>query len=204
MTPFLLSATNTGGLDNTSLILLGGVAILVVLLTITTRRRAADRGGSPREYLSEQLSHVREQKGIRQDMEELMLQLEKLSREISSQVDTRFAKLEQAIADADARIAEMKRLGFGRQGPSAGSLAAPPTRPEPRLSPDPTGPMSTPSEQPVGPATDATSSPEGQDAFNRQVLELTDTGLSPVEIGRRLNRNPGEIELIINLNRGRK
>src|SRR5687767_8058912 len=47
---------------------------------------------------------------IRRDMDLLMVELQELSRRISAEIDTRFAKLEAAIRDADRRIAVLNRL----------------------------------------------------------------------------------------------
>ena len=44
----------------------------------------------------------------RDDINELMLRLEELSREICGQIDTRFAKLEHAIREADAKLAALR------------------------------------------------------------------------------------------------
>ncbi|MHC4442586.1 MAG: hypothetical protein ACYTF1_19805 [Planctomycetota bacterium] len=47
---------------------------------------------------------------LRRDLESLIVELQELSRRISAEIDTRFAKLEAAIRDADSRIAVLNRL----------------------------------------------------------------------------------------------
>jgi len=47
---------------------------------------------------------------LRQDLESLVVELEELARKINAQIDTRFAKLEAVIRDADRRIAVLERL----------------------------------------------------------------------------------------------
>jgi len=47
---------------------------------------------------------------LRRDLEALLVELQELSRKISAQIDTRFAKLETVIRDADRRIAVLERL----------------------------------------------------------------------------------------------
>lgn len=105
----LLSANET--VDPLQLILLAGVVVVIVVIMVNTRRRTMERGHRPEAYAREQISKLREQSAMRDDISELMVQLQELAREINAQVDTRFAKLEKALADADARIAELKRLG---------------------------------------------------------------------------------------------
>ncbi len=191
-------------LDATSLMFLAGVVIVVTMIMISTRRRAADRGHSPRAYAREQISQLREQDQMHDDMTELMVQLEKLARQINAQVDTRFAKLEKAIADADARLAELRRLGLGepeRDDERAGRPEPDATRSD-AISPSPADSeiaagsvegVAGPADRPHGPS-------EEQEAFRREVLELADAGRTPIEIARELGRDVGEVELVIKLN----
>ena len=55
---------------------------------------------------------------LRRDLESLLAELQDLSRKISAQIDTRFAKLEAAIRDADRRIATLNRLSRGVDEPN--------------------------------------------------------------------------------------
>lgn len=182
-------------IDSSSLILLAGVIIVVTMIVISTRRRAADRGASPRAYAREQLARLREQGGLRDDMEQLMLQLEELAREINAQVDTKFAKLERAIADADARLAEFERLGLGQPNPG-------PDAPE-SGSPDARDEAAEPDADDAEPdAPDVTPDESGQgDALQQRVLELAEAGQTPIDIARQVGRDVGEVELIIKLHR---
>ncbi len=184
--PLILPAAS-GEMNNQTLALIGGLAVVVFLMTMSMRRRQAARGGSPREYVREQLHRMKEHQGIREDISEVMMQLEKLSREINAQVDIRFAKLEKAIADADARLAELRRLGLGNHE-------------SPTPLPKSAG---APEAKEVSPAGDVTPPANAQESLASQVLESVDAGLSYVEIARRLNRNVGEIELIVKLRRPR-
>jgi len=197
---------NAGTIDNSTLMLLVGVVVLIVMLTISTRRRVTERSHSPQQYLREQLSRVREQQGVRDDIEALLLQLEALSREISAQVDVRFAKLERAIADADARLAELRRLGLGppstpsdtpsRSSEPVGAEEVPSQGSAPSPGPETAPPIAAvpPPVVPPGPS-------DAVDELKRRVLEMADAGLAPIEIARRLDKNVGEVELIIKLNR---
>jgi hypothetical protein len=108
---------------------------------------------------------------MRRDLESLIAELEQLSRKISAEIDTRFAKLEAAMHDADRRIAALHRLT--KQGAAQGGQS-----PLPRE---------------AGPVSDR---PEDRYTL---IYELADVGFSPVEIARDLGRTPGEVELILNL-----
>lgn len=67
------------------------------------------------------------QQQVRQDVESLIVELDELARKINAQIDTRFAKLEAVIRDADRRIATLERLA--NQADQADQAARP--RPAP-------------------------------------------------------------------------
>jgi len=108
---------------------------------------------------------------MRRDLESLIAELEQLSRKISAEIDTRFAKLEAAMHDADRRIAALHRLAQHQTGQVG----------------------QTPPPREAGPVSDR---PEDRYTL---IYELADVGFSPVEIARDLGRTPGEVELILNL-----
>lgn len=64
---------------------------------------------------------------LRRDLDELLVELQELSRRISAEIDTRFAKLEAAMHDADRRIAVLNRLArqIGENQPSNGAVGDP-------------------------------------------------------------------------------
>lgn len=210
-------------IDPSSLVMLAGVVLVVLMVIISTRRRAADRGSSPKSYAREQIARLRQQNQVREDLKELMICLEEMSRDINGQCDTRFAKLEKVIADADARIAELKRLGVERNARAANStptiiemprtdqLDETPRQPADMTSDGPATSAEQPTGQPTGQSTgQPTGQPTGQssdepdqpDVLRRQVLELAEAGKQPVEIARELGRDVGEVELIIKLHPG--
>ncbi len=213
-------------MDPFQMMALAGVIIVVTIVVISTRRRAADRGHSPRAYAREQMARLREENEMRDDMQSLMTQLEQLAREIGAQVDTRFAKLEKAIADADARIEELKRLGITVGDAESSRPTEVPAGPEPAedasaVGEGPSSPSPEPDESTT--ATAETSEPptesrppesspgaadatdekatDRQSAYEQRVLDLADAGKSPVDIAREVGCEVGEVELIIKLKR---
>ena len=56
------------------------------------------------------------QRGVERQMETLVVELSEMTRQISAQLDTRSAKLEQLIQDADQRIESLRHL-TSRQSP---------------------------------------------------------------------------------------
>src|SRR6185436_3790958 len=111
---------------------------------------------------------------LRRDLDDLLAELQELSRRITGEIDTRFAKLEAAMKDADRRIAVLNRLA--RDGASNGAHS-----PVPRVA----AAKASPSKGDGG-------SREGQDVRHTVIYELSDAGFTPVEIARDLGRTPGE------------
>jgi len=114
------------------------------------------------------------QREIEKQMTDLIVDLEKMARQMTAQLDTRAARLEALIQEADARIATLRNM----EGSS------PPT-PRLRLAP------------PVEPATPP--SEEMPDPRHVEIYDLAQNGHSAHQIAHRLGRPYGEIELILAL-----
>ena len=107
-------------------------------------------------------------------MQELLVELEEMSREINSQVDTRLRALNLLVQEADAKINELRRL----QG--AGDRSSEPARTQ------------RPAEEPR---------PDVADQRYGRVYTLAEKGYSVTEIARELGIMTGEVELILALRR---
>jgi len=55
--------------------------------------------------------NLSQQKSLEHDMQNLLVELSSMTRQMNAQLETRAAKIELLIADADKRIEELKRLG---------------------------------------------------------------------------------------------
>jgi hypothetical protein len=176
----------------------GMVALLLVLcatiIMVVLLRRHQFRGTTQRDLARDHIARIRDQHRLRDSMDELLVQLEEVSRRVGAQVDTKFAKLEKVIRDADDRLARLegalKRSGgnvakpgvvlpsvAARRGASAAQEAGGggegPAEPRPAIAPD--------------------------DARFEQVYELADTGATPIRIAEQLDLPLGEVVLILNL-----
>jgi hypothetical protein len=103
----------TGNLDPNSMVALLLAAIAAFLLLTGLRRRQRDRSARsalPSPRLAKEPLNPDGKEKLRRDLENLIGELQDLSRKISAEMDTRFAKLEAAIRDADRRIAVLNRL----------------------------------------------------------------------------------------------
>lgn len=164
-----------GGLTGKEIATLAAIIIIILVVMNMRKRRPPDP--TPRRPRSDATPDSRPATGLPRDIEHLMVQLEELSRGINAQIDTKFAKLEQSIADADKRITALRTLLDYPRSDAKSSRDVTPQEPR---------------------ASVPTRSPGADDRF-QAIYELADQGLSPVEIGRKLGRRTGEIELILNL-----
>jgi hypothetical protein len=173
------------------LLVLCATVIMIMLL-----RRHQFRGATRRDMARDHVARVRDQHRLHQSMDELLVQLEEVSRNVGAQVETRFAKLEKVISDADDRIARLEHmLGHSSTEASRPRANTPstPARPPARLprrddagaAPE-RGPDTSPPVKPIDPR------------FQR-VYDLVDAGASPIKAAQQLNMPLGEVELILNL-----
>lgn len=158
---------------------LGGITI-VMLSTYRRSRRSRQTHSEP---IRERYERLDRQTTVSKDVEKAMLELDRLARQILGRIDTRFAKLETVIRDADERIAALSRLVSIPKGrPSVDVTLAP----------------QAPDE--VAATTGAPESAQRHDA----VYRMADGGLSSLDIARETGKNKGEIELILALRKTRQ
>jgi hypothetical protein len=196
-----------------------GIALLLIQL-----RRHQFRSTTARDVTREQFARLRDERGVQQAMDKLLLQLEELSRRINAQVDTRFLKLETVIRDADDRIAKLEGLLGKSKQPgtrTAGAVKAPepkaasepgnetrPTTPPPRASAPLPGASTSPPEPFTPPAATSTPAARAGEALEPvapadprvgRVHALADAGQQPIKIAEELDMPLGEVEFILNL-----
>ncbi len=161
------------GMGGSQMALLGLVMLATTLLMISTRRRIQRDRNTPRAYVREHASRLREERRLMGDVETVMLQLDELAREITGKIDTRFAKLEKAVRDADARIDRLQRLLRAAEGQPTLDVTI------------------AEAESPV----ESAAAPSRYD----QIRSLRAEGLTPVQIAERIGQATGEVELILAL-----
>lgn len=168
-----------GSITNGQMALLAVVAILTTLTLLAGARRRREGGPSPKAYAREQVARIKEERAVREDVADVMVQLEQLARELNAQLDNRFVKLERVIADADDRMDRLERLMHQAWGTPKFDVT---------IGDDGSG-QEQPAEAP------------GQGSWRERALELHDQGQSASDIANMLGRPAGEIELLIALPR---
>ena len=204
--------------------LLVGVAVFVMMYVVI--RPMMKRKNDPMKYTPLARGAVSQQRSVERQMESLLVELSNMSRQMTAQLDTRAAKLEVLLKDADERIARLETLA---RNESAATHAFP-TRPgHPRdaggtrdasysrnsggegadaYAPFPANHSGGrgPTRGQEDPATDdaaafrpAPLSPPAIDPQHRAIYDLADAGQSVPAIARTLARPSGEVELILAL-----
>lgn len=171
-----------GGLSNGQLVLILVILVVSALMLLSTRRRLRDSRSSPKAYAREQIARLRDEHAVVSDMEEVMARLEQVAREIQARIDTRFAKLESVIRDADQRTDRLERLIRRADG-------------------DPEIDVTVDDTETSAPPQSPESAASADGAQHAAVYELADAGQSPVEIAEQTGQSTGEIELILALRR---
>jgi IS30 family transposase len=178
-----MSILATDGMDKRQILIYLGVIALLVLVTTSMRRRSRQSKDYAPDAARQRMEELKAQRGVKSDMEQLLGEIQQLSRKISAEIDTKFAKLEASIADADRRIRTLQQLTQTAEGKRTVDVIV--------------------GDDGDAAATPASSSdePRTTSAADRhvRVYELADTGKSLVEIAQTLGRPPGEIELILAL-----
>jgi hypothetical protein len=155
--------------QTTRWLLYGVVAITILFAVVRPMIRKKDPLKKPPAYAS-----LSQQRSVERQMQNVLVEMAELARQISAQIDTRSSKLEVLMKEADERIAHLQSLSRGQPtGLTSNSL-----------------PDSTEAQQ-----ADASA----LDPRNVQVYALADQGRTPLEIAQQLNRPSGEIELILAL-----
>jgi len=165
----LLIAEISAPKDPAAWVAVGFGILLMTYLLLRSRGKKRDPLDNrlPRMSLSQQRS-------VEQQMQNLLVELNEMARQITAQLDTRANKLEMLIKEADETLARLQA-----------ARAEPVVKASPRES----------SIDQLGPV-ERTSDPR-----HAEIYTLSDQGLAPPDIASRLSRPRGEVELILALRR---
>jgi cell division septation protein DedD len=182
---FLAAAFPFSKDDSTQWVVLA-VGVLATLYLIM--RGKGKRRRDPMERQS--MPSLSQQRQVERDISSLMVEMLETARQMTAQLDTRAARLELLMNEADAKLAALK---------SASTMPVTPAASTPTL-PPPAAALPAPPEPTPTPVEEAPSRAETPpDPRHAEVYDLADQGRSPHEIARHLNRPNGEVELILAL-----
>ena len=167
-----------------------GAIMLIYLFLLRPKARQARRRPDPLNVPASRRQSLAGEREAERAMQSIVLQLEQMSRQIGAQVDTKAAKLEALIAEADEKIQALGR-----------AVSDAPTAPTPDRD-RAAGLAAMLSEQirssrPAG----ANENETGLAGLARHgdIYRLADEGLDASAIAGRLRRPRGEVELILAL-----
>jgi hypothetical protein len=168
----LLLQTTLTDERNLPLIGVGMLALAYVVLRPMMKRK---RDPLERNVIQ---SSMAQQRAVERQMQNLLVDLSEMARQISGQLDTRAARLQALLEQADQRIAQLRQLTGATGFDSSHSGSNPPSA-----------------------ANEATASAPVSVAspMHAEVYALADEGRGAKEIAAQLNRPSGEIELILAL-----
>jgi hypothetical protein len=150
-------------------------------------------------------------------MGDLLLELEEFSRRTNAQLDTKCAKLEQLIHDADERIARLNggnahhtaaptssvsiQSHVAREHARQPTAATPPTEKKPHTPQEIRAAARQQRSQArsANPGASRRTGPTPPGTPNERVYQLADEGRTPIYIAQELDLTLGEVELILRL-----
>ncbi len=163
---------------------LGIIGLSIVMRSTAKRIRESREPTSPAR---QRYAKMTQETKAKRDLEAVMVELDELARQIHGRIDTKYAKLEMVIRDADERIAQLSRLTSTSRQPSSLDVTVADSAPTF---------ASKPASMAVSkkPAI-ATPAPH----MHAEVYRLADAGMCPVDIAAKVGRMTGEVELILSL-----
>jgi hypothetical protein len=177
-------------MDKTQLLIIGMAALGFLLIMQATRRNWRKSHSRVERPARERYQELQRSASASRDLEQVMLELDQLARQIHGKLDTRFAKLEAVIRDADERIDRLARLAREARGQQSldvtiddGMLAEA---------------ASTVAQTRTTPSAQETLTPRGQQQ-REAIYKLSDDGVDAIAIAQQMGRTTGEVELILSL-----
>ncbi len=175
-----------------------GVMLLVAWAMM--RLRSKKRNARPMATPQEIIERNRQARGMQGQLEELMVEVEALTRRFGVQLDAKARRLETLITQAEDRIAELRELQG--QPPLQNTYDDEPCD----ASQHATLQTSEASEQAASPTSTPAPASEQKvddDPLAISVYNLADSGMDAHAIAMQLNEHVGKIELILALRKAR-
>lgn len=135
------------------------------------------------------VERARQKQGVRDELEALMVDINRMAKDLGAQLDAKVVRIDKAVRDADERIAQLQALRDSLGQPNTLMQAPPPSAPPPYESQD--AQLLTPQRP-----------PDQADPLTREVYSLADQGIGPSDIAEQLNEHVGKVELILALRSG--
>lgn len=162
------------------------VGILFIIAAMFSLGRGRSKQSAGQHTARDHVERARQKQGVRDELEALMVDINRMARDMGGQLDAKLIRIEQATREADERIAELQRLSSAAQVPevqAAAMIAQPDTS---QAADEPT--LQEPANQ--------------ADPLTREVYALADRGIGAGDIAEQLGEHVGKVELILALRAG--
>ena len=179
--------------QKTDLVLAAGITLVISGLVWNYKKRSQRQSTTPSLTPMEQLERNHQMRGVRGDLEVLMVEIEQFSKRLSSHLDAKTAAMEMLLKRVDRRIAELKQLTENNGNSNSDKRST--------ATADPYAIDDEPQNKPGGDgsSTNRASEQLPEDPLSRSVYQLADQGLDAYTIAQRLKEHVGKIELILAL-----
>lgn len=175
-----------GGFEFEHALLFLGLLLITVALISRYRKQRRHLDSRSRLTPEETIERARQIRGLRGDLEQLMVEVEQLAKRFSAQLDAKAMQVEQEVSRADERIAHLRQL---MEVDSPMAACGPGDEEDTSLT----------AEGSILDLVSTASNSHGEDALAKRVFALADAGLSAVDIARQLDEQIGKVELILAL-----
>lgn len=156
------------------------IGILFIIMAMFSLGRGRKKRAATRDTARDHVDRARQKQHVRDELEALMVDINRMAKDLGAQLDAKVVRIEEATRQADERIAQLEAL---KQ-----TLAEP----------DPYG-----NPPAVAPPADTLQAPaDAADPLTSEVYALADQGVGPQDIAAKLNEHVGKVELILALRTG--
>ncbi len=177
-----------GGILSPGMLTAAGVLLITVCMMSLLRRKMKTRVGvDPHLHARERLSNARADRDARRSIEDTVVEAEELTRRLVAHLDTKSARLEELIRQADDRIARLAGAVAPDASRDSDSAARPEVEPRKIV------------HRAAQPASRTPRQSRLADPVSVDIYRLADEGLPPIEIAQRLSEGVGKVELILAL-----
>lgn len=160
---------------------IAAVGILFIIMAMFSLGRSRKRTVASRDSARDHVERARQKQGVRDELEALMVDINRMARDLGGQLDAKIIRIEKANQEAEERIAQLEALRDSLNDPYAINK------------PNPGG-----ADQLVTPQASAADA----DPLTKRVYALADQGKGPADIAEELDEHVGKIELILALRAG--
>lgn len=159
------------------------------MMRLRSKQRKSRSLATPQEIIERN----RQAHGMKGQLEELMVEVEALTRRFGVQLDAKARRLENLLSQADERIAELREL----QGQPLRDQDGPIQNDSRSYAPNELQTQSDSSTKPMY------VEPVKEDPLAQSVYQLADSGMEAQAIALELNEHVGKVELIIALRKSK-